>query len=142
LPAFLFSRKQASLKYFFTLISLYAQEDVSLWRLWANTDRDDVFINIKTLYRYYHALCNQIDVILKTLSREIVDIDGNFTLPTIFPDRQRVRDKMKLLFFLLDKLIETIHKKQRSGIILQEERYSFLHSYLNQKAGIILLNSS
>ena len=142
LPAFLLSRKQKSLEYFFSLMRVYVEEDVSLWALWANKDKEAMFKNIKTLYRYHRELLKQVDEIFKTLSRELVTVDGNFILPDVYPGRQSSRDKIRLLLFLLDKLIEILHKKQRSGIILQAERYSFLHSYLNQKAGIVFLNSS
>jgi hypothetical protein len=117
----------------------YARENITVEKLWAIHDTSEVFANIKTLYRYKRNFVTQIDSILTVLSKEIVTAKGNVMLPEMMPGEDTARHKIQLLFQLLDTLIEILHMKHRSGIILQEERYSFLHGYLFLKGNVVLL---
>jgi hypothetical protein len=142
MPAYLLSRKQKSLEYFFILLRLYVAENLSLEQIWATRDTDNHFRSLKTLYRYHRKLAGQIDAILTVLSREIAVVNSSFVLPEIGPDNRGAREKLRILFYLLDSLIDILHRKHRSSIILEQERHSYLNHYLWQSAGIQLLDSS
>lgn len=142
LPAFLLSRKQKSLEYFFTLIRLHLEEKLSLEQIWARHDTEGRFGSIKTLYRYHRQLASQLDNILTILCREAVMIQNCIVLPEIRPGESSTREKLRILFSLLDTLVDLLHQKHRSGILLQKERHAFLHYYLFRSADILLLDSS
>ena len=142
LPAFLLSRKQKSIEYFFTLMRLYAEEDISLEQIWTRHDTEGQFGSIKTLYRYHRQLASQLDDMLTMLCREAVMIQNCIVLPEIRPGENSTREKLRMLFSLLDILVDLMHQKHRSGILLQKERHAFLHYYFFRSAGILLLDSS
>ena len=79
---------------------------------------------------------------LTMLCREITMIQNYIVLPEIRPGEDSIHEKLRILFSLLDTLVDLLHQKHRSGILLQKERHAFLHYYLFRKAGILLLDSS
>lgn len=142
IPAFLFSRKRASVRYFFDLLSIYTEENLSIERLWCFHDREGAFKSIRTLYRYHRALFLQIDKILKCLVSEIIGLSSSYEPPEISPADGVAHRKLEILFQALDTLVELLHKKNGIDFILDEEKYSFLHCFLFQRANIILLDTS
>jgi len=120
----------------------YAEENLSLERLWARRDTSGIFTDIKTLYRYHRDLVSRIDGVLTLLCTGIVTASGSVILPDMNPGEDTARHKLRMLFVLLDTLIDILHQKNITGIILEGERHSFLHNYLYRNGKIILLNTS
>jgi len=121
---------------------IYAEEQCNLEYLWAHHDIQEMFPSFKTLHKYHSKLCNQIHEIIRNITEQCTRHDSMFALPDILPGEQSVHNRLQQLFHLLDLLIEILHRKGYSDLILDEEKYAFLNYYLNQKAGIILLDSS
>ena len=96
---------------------------------------------MKTLYRYYRALMEQIDDIMKALTSGIISLDSTISIMDIHPEDDTKFRKLTILFHLIDTLLELLHRKNITGIILSEEAYEFIHCYLYQKSRIILLAS-
>jgi hypothetical protein len=142
LPAFLLSRKHKSLRYFFTLLRIYKDRKISIETLWSNYDTDGYFNNLKTLRSYFCALSRQIDEILSILSSHVVTLDTSIFLEDITPDKKNMHRKLEVLFTLIDRLLELLHQKDITGMIINDEKCSFIHAYLFQKAQIIFLDSS
>ena len=142
LPAFLFSKKQKSLSYFFQLMRIYCHKQCSLEQLWSYNELDDVFPCFRTLQSYHSKLLNQVHQILKILAQQCTILDSSIVLPDLLPDEQTIHNRLNLLFNILDLLIEIIHRKNIHSIILQEESIIFLHAFLFQKADLVFLDSS
>lgn len=121
---------------------LYLREGISLEQIWVRHDTEGRFGSIKTLYRYHRQLASQLDDMLTMLCREITLIQNYIVLPEIRPGEDSIHKKLHTLFSLLDTLVDLLHQKYRSGILLQKEQHAFLHYYLFRKAGILLLDSS
>lgn len=121
---------------------LHLEEKLSLEQIWARHDTEGRFGSVKTLYRYHRQLASQLDDMLTMLCREITMIQNYIVLPEIRPGKDSIHEKLRILFSLLDTLVDLLHQKHRSGILLQKERHAFLHYYLFRKAGILLLDSS
>lgn len=115
---------------------------MSIEKLWNFHDREGSFKSVKTLYRYHNSLFLQIDKILKCLVSGIIGLSGSYEPPEISPEDGAAQRKLEILFQALDTLVELLHKKNGISFILDEEKYSFLHCYLFQRAGIILLDTS
>jgi hypothetical protein len=121
---------------------IYCKKQCPLEHLWAYYDSEDLFPCYRTFQSYYGKLRNQIHEIIHILAQQCVVLDSSILLPDLLPENQTIHKRLELLFTLLDSLIEIIHRKNIYGVILQEERYTFLHGFIFQKAGVILLDSS
>ena len=110
--------------------------------LWNLYDREEMFVSVKTLYRYHRELMRQIDAVIAILTTEIINLSNSCELPEVLPDASVPHRKVTILLHSLDRLIELLHLKGRINPVLDDEKYAFLHCFLFQKAGIILLNSS
>lgn len=123
-------------------MKIYAEEQCNLEYLWTHHDIQEMFPSFKTLQRYHSKLCDQIHDVIRNITEQCVKHDSMFVLPDILPGEQNVHNRLQQLFRLLDLLIEILHRKGYSDVILDEEKYAFLNYCLHQKTGIILLDSS
>lgn len=142
LPAFLFSRKRESLSFFFKLLHKYSKTDFSLEKIWGFYDPYSHFQNFKRLRFYFNILKRDLNEILSIINSDVICYDPNSEIYKISPGEMSIKQKLKIFFKLLEKLIDLIHRKKLSGIILEEERFSFFHSYYFKKTGKVLLNTS
>jgi hypothetical protein len=121
---------------------VYAKEKISIEELWTRHDTTGVFADIKALYRYHRDLVSRIDDIIRELSKGIITASGSMMMPYMNPGEKSDTHKLRILFVLLDTLIDILHRQNSIGIILSSERHSFMHAYIFMKSNIILLNSS
>lgn len=130
LPAYILHRKQKSIKYFFKLVSEYANSDISIEKLHYFADTEKYFQSIKTLYRYFNCLNNQLSHIIKALFKQIIIIkpDKNFILQ--FPDSKDIKSKLKLMLKLLTELLKIIHEANISTVLESESPFIFIFYFL------------
>jgi len=142
LPAFLFSRKRKSLQSFFQLLEQYATNETSVEKLWSFHKAAAEFGSIKTLRSYFRSIFRQIDRVLTVLQTQIIAANGAIEFKGIDPGNGTHEEKLTLLFSLLDQVMEMLHRKNITGILLAQEKYPFLHCFLYQNAGVVLLSTA
>lgn len=141
MPAFLFSRKQKSIQIFFRLLHNFTEQDLSIEKLYYYFDNDNHFQDIKTLRKYFNSFISQLNQILTSLNSQIISLKGDSEIENIFPGDDKLNKKLRMLFRMIDELIELLQQKETKKIILEGEKYFCLHWFLFEKSNFFLLRS-
>lgn len=124
---------------FFKLVHKYTEQNLSIENVWDFGDTDGHFQNIKTLRAYFNTFFDQLDSILLALNSQIIELKGDYEMENIVPGDDKINRKLKILFQMIDELVELFQKKKVTGIVLEDEKYYCFHWCLFHKSEIFLL---
>lgn len=111
---------------------------MSIEYLWKYFDTSNHFKSIKTLRNYFSSLLNQIDNILKIISKNIVQLRGYKKHPVLFPDEQNNISRIKLVIKLIIELLKILHEENIDTILNKESPF-YLQYLIYIKSNLILL---
>lgn len=97
------------------------------------------FGSLKTFKSYFNSFLGQLDSILVAVNSHIVELKGDYEIEPITPGADQTRAKLKILFRMIDELVELLERKKVTGIVLEEEKFFCFHWYLFHKVKIFLL---